>query len=119
MKQMLAAALVIVGLTAALGAQDAVEFGPGVTMPTVVKQVKPDYTPDAKRARIEGAVLLTAVVLANGAVDKVAVERSLDPVFGLDQAAIKAMKHWEFKPGAKDGKPVAVRVHVEMTFTLK
>jgi outer membrane biosynthesis protein TonB len=29
------------------------------------------------------------------------------------------MKQWQFKPGTKDGKPVAVRIHVEMTFTLK
>jgi TonB family protein len=42
-----------------------------------------------------------------------------DSVYGLDANAIKAMKQWQFEPGAKDGKPVAVRVAVEMTFTLK
>jgi periplasmic protein TonB len=119
MKQILTAALVIGGLTAGLRAQDVVDPGPGVTLPTVVKEVRPEYTPEAQRARIEGRVLLTAVVRTNGTVDNVAVERSLDPTFGLDQQAIKAMKEWEFKPGTKDGKPVAVRIHVEMTFTLK
>jgi periplasmic protein TonB len=119
MRQILAAALVTAGLTAVLVAQEVVNPGPGVTLPTVVKRVNPDYTPDAQRARIEGTVLLGVVILANGGVDNVVVERSLDPTFGLDQQAIKAMKQWEFKPGTKDGKPVAVRVHVEMTFTLK
>jgi periplasmic protein TonB len=119
MKQTLAAALVIGGLTSVLAAQEVVNPGPGVTLPTVIREVHPEYTPDAQRARIEGRVILGAVVLANGAVDAVVVERSLDPTFGLDQQAINAMKQWEFRPGTKGGKPVAVRIHVEMTFTLK
>ena len=49
----------------------------------------------------------------------VKVARSLDSVYGLDEAAVKAMKQWEFKPGLKDGKPVAVRISVDMAFTLK
>jgi protein TonB len=47
------------------------------------------------------------------------VSRSLDSTFGLDQEAIKAAKQWLFKPGTKDGKPVAVRVMIELTFMLK
>jgi TonB family protein len=119
MKQILAAALIVGGLTMALGAQEVFRAGPGVTLPTVVKQVKPDYTPEAQTARIEGRVLLGAVVLADGTVDGVTVERSLDMRYGLDQQAVKAMKEWVFKPGTKDGKPAAVRISVEMTFTLK
>jgi periplasmic protein TonB len=119
MKLILAAVLVVGGLTPAVRAQEVVNPGPGVTMPTVVREVKPEYTPEAQRARIEGRVLMGAVVLADGAVDNVVVERSLDSAFGLDEQAVKAMKQWKFKPGTKDGKPVAVRIHVEMTFTLK
>ena len=119
MKQILMSALVIVGLTSVFAAQEVFNPGPGVTLPAVIKEVHPEYTPDAQRARIEGGVTLGAVVLANGAVDTVVVERSLDSTFGLDQQAIKAMKEWEFKPGTKDGKPVAVRIHVRMTCTLK
>ena len=44
---------------------------------------------------------------------------SLDPTYGLDEQAVAAAKRWEFKPGTKDGKPVAVRVTLEMSFTLK
>ena len=58
-------------------------------------------------------------MLADGAVGTVDVERSLDTMFGLDEQAVKAMKEWTFRAGTKEGKAVAVRVHVEMTFTLK
>jgi protein TonB len=119
MKRILAAVLVVGGLTAAVRAQEVVNPGPGVTMPSVITQVKPEYTPQAQAARIEGRVLLNIVVLDDGAVGTVVVERSLDTMFGLDEQAVKAMKEWKFKPGTKDGKAVAVRVHVEMTFTLK
>jgi TonB family protein len=104
---------------AAVSAQEVFQPGRGVTLPTVVSEVKPEYTSEAKAARIEGTVLLGAVVLADGNVDNVTVTRSLDTTFGLDQQAIKAAKQWKFKPGTKDGKPVAVRVSIELTFTLK
>jgi|SRR5712671_5012375 len=93
--------------------------GDGVSLPTVTKQVGPQYTSEAMANRIEGKVGLSAVVLANGKVGDVKVIRSLDSVYGLDEAAVKAMKQWEFKPGTKDGKPVAVRVEIDMAFTLK
>jgi len=93
--------------------------GNGVSVPVVVTKVNPDYTSDAKRAHIEGIVLLESVVLQDGTVGQVSVIRSLDSTFGLDQQAVAAMKRWRFQPGTKDGKPVAVRVQIEMNFTLK
>lgn len=45
--------------------------------------------------------------------------QSLDSVNGLDEQAVNALKQWEFKPGMKDGKPVAVRIYVQSRFTLK
>ena len=47
------------------------------------------------------------------------VTQSLDKEYGLDTQAVEAARQWLFKPGTKDGKPVAVRVALEMTFTLK
>jgi protein TonB len=106
-----------------LGAQDSAPQvyppGNGVTLPSVVKEVRPEYTQAAKAAQIQGTVLLQSVVLADGTIGDVSVTRSLDSKLGLDEEAVKAMKQWQFKPGTKDGKPVAVRVQVEMTFTLK
>jgi periplasmic protein TonB len=119
MKQIIALALAVLGMAVGVRAQEVLEAGPGVTLPLVIREVHPNYTPDAKKARIEGNVLLTAVVQPSGAVADARVERSLDPVFGLDQEAVKALSQWTFKAGTKDGKPVAVRVHVEMHFTLK
>jgi TonB family protein len=52
-------------------------------------------------------------------VGSVKVSRSLDPVFGLDEEAIKAARQWRFSPGMRDGQPVAVAVVIEMTFTLR
>jgi protein TonB len=91
----------------------------GVKMPVIVTEVKPDYTPEAKKARIQGLVELSVVVNADGTVGEVKVTKSLDEKYGLDQQAVNAMKQWLFTPATKDGKPVAVRVTVEMTFSLK
>jgi TonB family protein len=91
----------------------------GVTLPSVVREVKPGYTPEAKAHKIQGSVRMGVVVLASGEVGDVRITKSLDAEHGLDQQAIKAAKQWKFKPGMKDGKPVAVEVTIEMTFTLK
>jgi TonB family protein len=93
--------------------------GDGITLPAVVNEVKPKYTPEAMQQRIQGSVWMRVVVLADGNVGDVQITRSLDAEYGLDQQALKAAKQWKFKPGTKDGKPVAVQVTVEMTFTLK
>ena len=90
-----------------------------VTAPRLVKETKPRYTADAMRAKIQGIVKLEAVVRADGSVTDVKVTQSLDKDLGLDNEAIEAMKKWQFKPGTKDGKPVAVRIAVEMSFKLK
>lgn len=96
-------------------------YGPadGVKMPKVVHEVKPQYTHEAMEAGIQGNLTLEAVVLEDGGVGEVEVVRSLDPVHGLDNEAVKAMKQWRFDPGTKGGKAVAVKVEVEMTFKLK
>ena len=119
----LASLIVTVGLAAAvLQAQESTTVytpGDGLSLPTVTKQVYAQYTPEAMANRIEGSVGLSAVVLADGKVGEVKVTRSLDSVHGLDAACVAAMKQWEFKPGTRDGKPVAVRITVDMNFSLK
>jgi protein TonB len=108
-------------LVAFAGVQDSTIYQPGegVSLPQVVSQVKAEYTSEAMQNRIEGNVGLETVVLSDGKVGDVKVVESLDTVYGLDANAVKAMKQWVFKPGMKDGKPVAVRVHVQIKFTLK
>ena len=89
------------------------------SMPTVVREVKPDYTAEAKQRGIQGIVELSVVVNDDGTVGEVKVTKSLDDKYGLDEQAMIAMKKWRFRPGTKDGKPVAVEVTVEMSFKLK
>ena len=92
---------------------------PGVTLPSVVSEVKPQYTPEAMRARIEGTVIMMTVVRTDGTPSDIEVTKSLDAEYGLDKQAVDALGQWRFKAGTKDGKPVPVRVTVEMRFTLK
>jgi periplasmic protein TonB len=93
--------------------------GSGVTSPSVLRQVRPAYTAEAMRAKVQGTVLLDCVVLPDGTVGNVQVVRSLDPTFGLDEEAIKAARQWQFAPGLRMGEPVAVLVRIELTFTLR
>ena len=89
------------------------------TSPVLIREFKPDYTREARDAKIEGVVEMSAVVLEDGSVGDVTVTKSLDQKYGLDEEAVKTLKKWRFKPGTVDGKPVAVTVFVEMSFTLR
>ena len=93
--------------------------GSGVTMPIVVTEVKPSYTAEAMRAKVQGAVMVEAVVREDGSVGRVRVVRSLDRTFGLDEEALKAVKNWHFRPGKRQGANVAVLVEIELMFTLR
>lgn len=121
MRNMRGAIVVCVLLATAAAAQDRPKpyrsDDPGVTAPVATKRVHAAYTREALEARIQGTVAMDAVVLDNGSVSDVTITTSLDD--GLDKQAVKAMKQWEFKPGTKNGKPVAVVVSVTMSFTLK
>jgi TonB family protein len=88
-------------------------------MPRVLHKVNPEYTPEALRAKLEGTVLLQAVVRTHGVPSDISVLRSLDRRFGLDQQAVAALRQWRFAPGQRAGQPVPVLVQVEMNFSLK
>jgi TonB family protein len=93
--------------------------GKGIAPPRPVKDVKPQYSADAMRARISGGVLVDAVVLADGTIGNVEIVRSLDPRHGLDDNAVEAARQWRFEPGTKDGVPVPVLISIELTFSLR
>ena len=90
-----------------------------MSWPRLVREVKPNYTPDAMRAQVEGMVELEILVLEDGSVGRVNIVRSLDARFGLDQEAINAVRRWRFDPGRRMGKAVATRVGVELSFNLR
>ncbi len=96
----------------------AYQVGNGVSSPQLIRRVLPEYTPEATRARIEGEVVLDAVVLPDGTVANITVSKSLDRIFGLDEEAIKAAQQFRFRPGLRQGEPVAVFVRLEIFFNL-
>jgi len=91
----------------------------GVSDPKLIYEVKPNYTADAIRGKIQGVVVMEVEVLANGSVDprRIRITRSLDP--GLDREAVTAVRQWRFRPSMLMGQPVASRVTVELGFSLR
>ena len=96
-------------------------FRPGnnVAPPRLLREVKPQYTAEAMRAKVQGTVWLEVVVLPDGTVGDVRITKSLDPVFGLDQQAMDAARQWRFAPGTRFGEPVPVLVGLELYFNLR
>jgi TonB family protein len=91
-------------------------IGGGVTAPTVTHKVEPEYSKEAARARFEGTVILFVVVDQDGKPTNLKVIRPLG--LGLDQKAIEAVEQWRFKPGMKEGRPVAVQATIEVNFRM-
>jgi TonB family protein len=87
------------------------------TPPKVVSKVEPNYTDDARNAKIQGPVVLSLMIDTQGRAHKIRVTRSLDK--GLDQQAIDAIEKWHFAPGIKDGKPVRAAATIEVNFRLR
>ena len=94
-------------------------FGPGITAPKLTKSARPNYPPEAMRAKVQGRVKMEIVVRPDGTVGEVRVVQSLDRKFGVDDAAVKATKEMRFTPAMKDGVPVPVLLSTEMDFTTK
>ena len=92
-----------------------VRVSQGVSQGLLVHQVKPNYPPLARQARIQGTVVLQAVISKDGSIEHLTLV-SGHPM--LAPAAIEAVKQWKFKPGYKDGKPVTVAATIEVNFRL-
>ena len=103
----------VVGI--ALG-QGSVQEIPRSSAPVPIHKAEPEYTEEARNAKIEGAVLIKTVIDENGVPTEPKVVRSLDK--GLDEKAIEALKQWRFKPALKDGKPVPTSANIEINFRL-
>ena len=89
----------------------------GVTTPTCVYCPAPHYTNEARKAKLEGAVVIRAVVTVDGRADHVSGVKGLGS--GLDEKAVEVVQTWRFKPAhTSDGHPVAVSVPMEIRFRL-
>jgi TonB family protein len=91
-------------------------IGNGVSAPNVLYKVEPAYSEEARKAHMSGTVLLSVVVSAEGIPRDIKVLRSLG--LGLDEKAVEAVRTWRFRPGMKDGNPVAVQSTIEVNFRL-
>jgi TonB family protein len=91
-------------------------FGGPVSPPSVVHKVEPEYSEEARRASLEGTVLLRIIVDEDGRPRELKVMRSLG--LGLDEKAIVAVSNWQFAPGTKEGQPVPVQAQIEVNFRL-
>jgi TonB family protein len=98
------------------GSQTAYRIGSDVSAPRLLYKVEPDYTAEAHAAHLEGRVVLSVVVSAEGLATDIKVVESLDK--GLDGKAIEAVRKWKFEPGLKNGQPVPVMATIEIHFRL-
>src|SRR6185437_3450790 len=109
----IAAVLLVVPLAAMQNSPGKVyKIGRDVTSPTLLHKVEPEYTQEARDAKIQGTVILAIEVDATGHVASEHVLRSLDP--GLDRKALEALRQWTFDPAMRKGKPVRVIAKVEV-----
>jgi protein TonB len=92
-----------------------VRVGQGVREPKKLVHVAPEYPVIAQRARVQGTVVLEAVLDVTGRVDRVRVLRS-EPL--LDEAAIKAVRQWRYTPTELNGVPVPVLMTITVHFSL-
>lgn len=87
----------------------------GVSTGLLINKVSPSYPQLARQARIQGTVVLQALIDKNGDV------RDLSLVSGhpmLAPAAIEAVKQWKYKPYLLEGQPVAVETQIVVNFQL-
>jgi protein TonB len=91
--------------------------GSGITPPGLLREIRPDYTEEARRRGIEGDVVLEIVVRADGSVGSARVLQGLGG--GLDQRATDAVRQWRFSPARRYGSPVDVIVEVAVEFKLR
>jgi TonB family protein len=92
-----------------------------VSAPAPIFKPEPPYTPQAKKDKVQGTVLAAVAVDANGDVAGVkltAVSLSRNLTDGLDESAMQTLRTWKFKPAMRKGKPVPVRVMVEVSFKM-
>jgi TonB family protein len=90
--------------------------GAGVSAPQLIHQVQPEFTDEARQAKLEGSVEIQLIVDSNGNPENIQIVRHLG--MGLDQKAIDAVRQYKFHPATYQGHPVPVRLDVEVSFHL-
>jgi TonB family protein len=88
----------------------------GGTKPVAIYAPIPPFSDQARKAKVQGTILLAVTVSASGDVADVKVVKGLGS--GLDENAVATVRTWKFKPGTEDGNPVKSEINVEVSFHL-
>jgi periplasmic protein TonB len=91
-------------------------IGGGVSAPVLIYSVEPEFSEEARKAKVAGNVLVNLWVDTNGLPSHVRVIRGVG--MGLDEKAVEAVKQYKFKPAMENGKPVLVELNVEVNFQI-
>jgi hypothetical protein len=93
-------------------------YSPAAVPPlTIIRRVEPVYTEDARQARIQGTLVMQAVIHEDGSLSITGFSRTLG--YGLDESAQLALEQWRFGPSMLGGFPVAVFLNIEVNFNLR
>jgi iron complex outermembrane recepter protein len=113
MRSALGAMLVVLAVSASVGAQSA---GPHLVPPRLLESPPPAYPPEREAEGEHPTIVLVVTLDGSGRVTEVEIEHGFDDDF--DRAAIEAVKRWRFEPARRGDRPVASRIHVAVHFEL-
>jgi TonB family protein len=82
--------------------------------PEALRKVDPKYPPELRSRRVEGEVVLYAIIRKDGTVDSIELLAGIDPV--LDQNAVDALSQWKFRPAERQGTPIELEAIVRIPF---
>lgn len=112
-----------------VGDQDGPGYGPGdragtdggdklarITAPILVFKTEPEYSEEARKAKLQGTVLLVIEIDEHGTARRISVRQGIG--LGLDEKAVEAVKRWRFRPATRNGRPVPSNAVVEVFFRL-
>lgn len=106
----------VVGGTGPGTGDEPLRVGGDVKAPVLLQKIEPSYPEAARKARMEGVVILEAIITAEGSVQDVKVLKSVNPL--LDASAVRAVQQWRYKPATLNGRAVRVYLTVTVTFNL-
>ena len=95
---------------------DALRVGGTIKAPVKLRNVNAVYPPEAIASKVQGVVILEARIEADGSVSRARVLRSI-PM--LDDAAVDAVRQWQFTPTLLNGQPTPIIMTVTVNFTLQ
>jgi TonB family protein len=92
------------------------KIGHGVSAPVPINTPQAKYSREARKKKIQGTCLVRIIVDAQGVPQNPKIVRTIG--YGLDEAAVDAIKKYRFKPAMKDGHPVPVEISIQVNFRL-